>query len=281
MPFLSLVILLFFPIAAAAQTPPDQQPFECNWCEHWNQPRAPFQLSENSWYVGTRGLASVLIVDSGELALIDGALPQSAEQIIENIESLGFNPQNIDWILNSHAHYDHAGGIAALARITGARVAAGERGVIALTEGPYHPEDPQARFGESARYPSVEKVHPVNDGDVITVGTLEITAVASPGHAPGGMSWTWKSCNEDSKCLDVVFLDSLNAVSADGYRFTNHPQTLAEMEASIKRIGKLPCDIAIAAHPDQVPEPEADQTVCAAYAEAARKRLDRRLSMEE
>ena len=94
------------------------------------------------------------------------------------------------------------------------------------------------------------------------------------------MTWTWQSCSEDSVCQDIVFLDSLNAVSSDDYRFSDHPDTVAVLEASIERIANLPCDIAIAAHPDGTPQPQADATVCAVYAEIARQRLARRLENE-
>ena len=276
-----ILLVLFLPVTGTAQPPADQRPIECSYCDQWNQPQTPYQLAANTWYVGTRGLSSVLIADSGKLALIDGALPQSAGQIIENITALGFDPLNIEWILNSHPHYDHAGGIAALARITGARVAAGPKAVVALELGPYHPDDPQAGFGESARFPSVPGVRPVGAGDSVMVGETRITAIASPGHTPGGMTWTWQSCTQDSICTDVVYLDSLTAVSADGYRFTDHPETVADLEASIDRIAGLPCDVAIAAHPDATPEAEPGGTICQAYADSARLRLARRLANEQ
>lgn len=279
---LSVLLLASIPIAAGAVTPlpADQVPFKCTHCDAWNQPVKPYRLSENSWYVGAKGLSSVLVVDEAGLVLVDGGLPQSAARILANVREAGFNPADIRWILNSHAHFDHAGGIAALARITGARVAAGREGVIALTRGPYSPGDPQAGFGEGSRYPSVSSVLAVDDGDVITVGQTRITAVASPGHAPGGMSWTWQSCDAQ-KCRDVVYLDSLNAVSAEGYRFRDHPETLASLEASIDRLAGLPCDVAIAAHPEQVPKsPGSSSSLCAAYADAARTRLEQRLQSE-
>ncbi|MEZ5462098.1 subclass B3 metallo-beta-lactamase [Dokdonella sp.] len=263
-----------------APLPADQEPFKCTRCTDWNQPVEPWRLSENSWYVGTKGLASVLIVDDAGLILIDGGLPQSAAQILENVRKTGHDPADIRWILNSHAHFDHAGGIAALARMTGARVAAGRDGVIALTRGPYSPGDPQAAFGESARYPSVDSVFAVDDGDVIRVGKTRVTAIATPGHAPGGMSWTWQSCDAN-QCRDVVYLDSLNAVSSDDYRFSDHPQTLAALRASIDRLAALPCDVAMAAHPDQVPKsPGNSGTLCTAYADSARERLEKRLKSE-
>jgi metallo-beta-lactamase class B len=258
----------------------DQNPIMCSRCVDWNQHVEPYQLAANTWYVGTKGLASVLVVDKKGLVLIDGGLPQSAEQILDNVRKAGFDPANIHWILNSHAHFDHAGGIAALARITGAKVAAGRDGVIALTKGPYHPDDPQAGYGEEARFPSLSHVRAMDGGSVITVGSTTITAVASPGHAPGGMSWRWEACR-DSVCRDVVYLDSLNPVSTEDYRFTDHPEIVKALRATIDRLAALPCDVAMAAHPDQLPAaPNATTTRCMAYADEARENLRKRLEKE-
>ena len=279
---LLLLVLSFSAVAASAADAPagDQKPFECNRCTQWNAAVDPYRLAENSWYVGTQGLASVLVVDDAGLILIDGGLPQSAARILDNVRKAGFDPADIRWILNSHAHFDHAGGIAALARITGAKVATGRKGVIALTREAYHPDDPQAGYGDAARFPSITDVRAVDGGDSVTVGRTKLTAIASPGHAPGGMSWTWKSCSAE-RCRDVVYLDSLNAVSTSDYRFTDHPETLKDLRSSIDRLGALPCDVAVAAHPDQLPAAAKDaSSQCAAYADAARERLEQRLQKE-
>ncbi|MEO7430589.1 MAG: subclass B3 metallo-beta-lactamase [Dokdonella sp.] len=273
----SLALLM---ATVVANQPHDQEPKHCPRCAQWNEHVEPYRLADNTWYVGTKGLASVLIVDPKGLVLIDGGLPQSAVLILANVRKAGFDPSRIRWILNSHAHFDHAGGIAALARITGAQVAAGREGVIALTAAAYHPDDPQAGFGEEARFPSMQHVRAVDDGDVITVGNTIITAVASPGHAPGGMSWRWTSCRADV-CQAIVYLDSLNPVSTDDYRFTDHPDVVKALRATIDRLAALPCDVAMAAHPDQLPDaPNASTTRCAAYADKGRETLRVRLQQE-
>ncbi|MBA8882277.1 subclass B3 metallo-beta-lactamase [Dokdonella fugitiva] len=279
LPLAFTAALSFAPLAA--KLPADQKPFECSRCAAWNERVEPYRLAENTWYVGTKGLSSVLVVDDEGLVLIDGGLPQSAAVILDNVRKAGFDPRRIRWILNSHAHFDHAGGIAALARLTGAAVAAGRDGVVALTRAPYHPDDPQAGFGVASRYPSVKHVRAIDNGDTITVGHTTITAVASPGHAPGGMSWRWKSCH-DGTCRDVVYLDSLNPVSTDAYRFSDHPAVVAALRASADRLAALPCDVAMAAHPDQLPTPkDAATTPCAAYAQEGRENLRKRLGKED
>ncbi|HEU4664933.1 MAG TPA: MBL fold metallo-hydrolase, partial [Dokdonella sp.] len=123
---LSLTLSAALSIAPlATHHPADETPMQCPRCDDWNARVEPYRLADNTWYVGTKGLASVLVVDDDGLVLIDGGLPQSAPVILGNVRKAGFDPARIRWILNSHAHYDHAGGIAAIARITGAQVAAG------------------------------------------------------------------------------------------------------------------------------------------------------------
>ena len=120
------VLPLIFVIALlAACGPRELQPdaaYDCERCEEWNEPINPFRIHGNTWYVGTDGLSSILI-DSGEgFILVDGGLPQSAARIVENIRGLGFDPLDIQAILVSHAHFDHAGGVSALQRMTRADV---------------------------------------------------------------------------------------------------------------------------------------------------------------
>ena len=120
------LIALLIPAGVQAQdaTTGAYSAAECPSCAAWNAPTAPFRIFGNTWYVGTRGLGSILIAgDSGHI-LIDAGLPESAPLIEQSIRSLGFRVEGVRLILNSHAHYDHAGGIAALQRAAGARVAA-------------------------------------------------------------------------------------------------------------------------------------------------------------
>jgi metallo-beta-lactamase class B len=88
-------------------------------------------------------------------------------------------------------------------------------------------------------------VQGVKDGEVLRVGNVAITAHATPGHTPGGTTWTWRSC-EGTRCLDIVFADSLSAVSDPGYRFTGdatHPSIVDSFRKSIVTLGELKCDI--------------------------------------
>jgi len=273
---------------------PDR-PIECPNCASWNQPHAPFRIYGNSYYVGPAGLSSILIATNDGLVLIDGALPQSAAVIARNIHALGFRVADIRLILNSHIHYDHAGGIASLQRASGARVAASAPATKALALGHATKDDPQFGFVTDAiTYVPPRHVERITDGQVLTVGDVRLTAHMTPGHTPGGTSWTWRSCEKD-RCLDMVYADSLTAVSDDTFRFTADPRRIEAFRASIARIASLPCDILMTPHPDffgmedklaarktnPTANPFIDRGACAAYAATASAMLDQRIAKEK
>ncbi|MGE3275138.1 MAG: subclass B3 metallo-beta-lactamase [Vicinamibacterales bacterium] len=294
MPSLPSVVLLS--LALAVQVPaalrPDP-PKECSNCAGWNRPHAPFRLFGNSYYVGVAGLSAVLVTSEAGHVLLDGGLPQSAALIDANIRALGFRTEDVRLIVVSHTHYDHVGGVAALQRFTGATVAASAAGAKALQHGGPLADDPQYGFGERANsFPAVRDVRVVVDGETLRVGPLAVTAHLTPGHTPGATTWTWRSC-EGNRCLDMVYADSLNAVSDDDFKFTA-PDITASFRRSIDTVAGLPCDVMVAVHPgfsrldDRLAKREAgdadafiDPGACRAYAEAARTSLDERITREK
>ena len=268
-------------------------PKACSFCAAWNAPQAPFRIYGNSYFVGPRALSSVLIDTGDGLILIDGGLPQSAAVIRDNIEHLGYRLIDVRYILVSHVHYDHAGGVAALQRASGAQVLTSETGRSALLSGLPNADDPQFGFGPSETgFPAVKNVRAVADETVIKLGTVEITAHASPGHTPGGMSWTWRSC-EETDCRSMVYLESLTAVSAPGYRFRAPASMAGQLRSTIDRVARFPCDVVIPTHPrlgtegdvppraeNQVAAPFSTPDQCRGLAERARQGLERRLARE-
>ena len=293
---LAALCAAFAATAAAAPLQPDAAK-NCRSCAEWNQPQKPFLLYGKSWYVGTRGLSSVLI-DSGDgLVLLDGALPESAPLIAANIKELGFRLEQIKYIAVSHAHYDHVGGVAALARASGATVVASALNAQALAAGVPPKDDPQADFGADANaFPKVDEVKILADGETLRIGHLALTAHYTPGHTPGATSWSWPDCDGED-CRDLVYADSLNAVSDDVYRFggaDGNGGIAASFRASIARVAALPCDVLIPVHPGFAdfdgklaqrakgakPDPFIDAGACKRYAETALKKLDERLNEE-
>ena len=222
----------------------------CKSCAVWNTPQKPFVIYGNTYYVGPRGLSSILVTSSEGHVLIDGALQESAAQIASNIRTLGFRVEDVKLILTSHVHFDHAGGIAELQRMSGARVAASEWSAGVLRSGASPPDDPQ--YGTLLPLTPTARVEEVKDGEVVKVGPLELTARSTPGHTPGGTSWTWRSC-EGGRCLDLVYADSTTPVSAPGFKYTTsakYKTGIQDFEESIAFLNAVKCDILLTAHPE-------------------------------
>jgi metallo-beta-lactamase class B len=257
----------------------------------WNKPHKPFQIFGNTYYVGTAELSSILITSEFGHVLIDGGLPQSAPQIKANIEALGFKLSEVKAILNSHTHPDHAGGIAELQRQSGADVYALRPANEVLTRGKATADDPQAAT-KGIGIPKVARVWVAQDDQQIGIGSIRVRAIATPGHTPGGTTWVWDAC-EGSKCLKAVFADSLNPVSADKYRFSDHPDVVQSFEASYKRLEALPCELLLTPHPamsamfERLDTGKANTEVvkdadgCRKYVAASREALAQRLSAEK
>jgi metallo-beta-lactamase class B len=289
---LAVSVLAISSAAHAAAKSPDS--IDCDNCKEWNKPVKPFNIYGNTWYVGVNGLSSVLITSPGGHILIDGALPQSAALIEANIKALGFRVEDVRLIVNSHAHWDHAGGIAALQRASGAVVAASASGASSLKSGTHGADDPQYYAHSPIHVPKVAKVKVVVDGETVPVGSTSITAHMTPGHTPGSTTWSWTSC-EEGRCMNLVYADSLNPISRDGFLFTAKGKghdISASFASSIAKVAALKCDIVLSAHPFLVdilgkaaartprhnPFIEADG--CRNYAATASKLLGERLAKE-
>jgi metallo-beta-lactamase class B len=205
----------------------------------------PFPLYGNTYYVATGGISAVLITSSAGHILVDVGGPESAAQVVAHIRKLGFRVEDIRYILNSHAHQDHAGAIADLQKLSGATVLASPASVRVLESGQPDRADPQ--YPGLTPMPPVARTRAVRDGESIHLGPLAVTAHITPGHTKGGTSWTWQA-EESGRTVNVVFADSLVALAAEGLRFSGNPlylQAQADVERSITTIETLPCDVLI------------------------------------
>lgn len=289
------ILLLIASLLSLAQSPVFKAdlPTKCDNCDEWNQPREPFRVFGNTYFVGTAGLTAVLVTSDEGHVLLDGGLTQTAPVIDANIRTLGFRTEDVRLILNSHEHYDHAAGIAALQRASGATVAASAEAARALQLGASLPHDPQPT---AARFPAVKNVRVIKDGETLRVGPLAVTAHFTPGHTPGATTWTWQSC-EGTRCLNMVYADSLSAVSDDGFRFTGSattPSLVDTFQRSLTVVEQLPCDVLLVPHPfsigmddklarwqkDATGNPFIDAGACRRYAATQRKAFEARIARE-
>jgi metallo-beta-lactamase class B len=283
--------LMALALTAAAAAPPEfvmpaseRENLAAN--PSWTAAQPPFRIHGNTWHVGPRGLGVFLIAARSGHVLIDAGVPGGAGQIEANIRRAGFRLRDIKWILNTQAHFDHAGDMARLARDTGAQVIDNAADAPLLERG----GSPDPAFGEQFPFPPVRVGRTVRDGEVLKLGTLTITAHATPGHTPGNTSWTWESC-EDGRCLRMADIGSLSSPGYDLVEHVPYPGIVDDFERSFGVVAALPCDIAIAPHPEMVDFWErvearakgerwalVDSTLARGYAEAAREAFAKKLA---
>ncbi len=257
----------------------------CEGRDGWADAAPPAGIFGNTYYVGTCGIAVLLVTSPQGHVLIDGATEDAVPSILANIRALGFDPRDVRLIIGSHEHIDHMGGFAALKAATGAEVRVSQAARPVIESGQSAADDPQ--FGLLPSMTPVSVAGTLTDGEVVEVGPLRLTVHATPGHTNGGTSWTWRSC-EGPNCATFAFVDSMTAVSRDDYRFTDHPERVAPFRATFDRVRRMPCDILVTPHPGFSSlferlagrEPLIDRDACRRLVRGMSERLDARLARE-
>lgn len=268
------MLLALATTAAAADEPP----------EAWSREVPAFQIGARTWYVGSAGLSALLVKTGQGAVLIDSGLPQSAQPVLARLDRLGVPRDRLRLILFSHAHFDHAGAVAEIARATGATVVANAEGQALLARG----GSDDLHFGYRFVFPPATTGRLVQDGEAVELGGVYFTAHFTPGHTPGSLSWHWRDTVAGRE-VDIVYADSL---SAPDYRLIDNPRYPKIVDAyrrSFAALRALPCELLITPHPEMSgldpvkPQPAAarlDKNACRAYADAAEKKLDAQLSAE-
>jgi len=224
--------------AAQAQLPPG-----------WSAPGEPLHIADNLYYVGTETIAVYLITTPEGHILVDGAMPTSAPLILASIRELGFEPKDVKVILNTHAHFDHTGGLADLKAATGATLAAsaGDRG--ALESGTYPGSEEVEIF--AFRPVAVDRV--LKDGDTVELGGVALTAHLTPGHSPGCTTWTFPLAVDGQARQAMIYCSTSVAanrlVSAD--KGPQYPGIVADYEQTFARLKTMSADVFLAPHAEQ------------------------------
>ncbi len=211
----------------------------------WNKPQKPFRVIDNIYYVGAAGVSAWLIFTLQGFILIDGGMPETAAQIEANIKTLGFDIKDVKLILNSHAHFDHAGGLAKLKRDSGARLLASAADKPFLERG--------RALGPTVNnpFPRVRVDRTIKDGETAMLGGVVLTAMVTPGHSPGCTNWTMPAV-EGTTDHNVFFYCSqstgMNTLVNNKY----HATIAEDYRKSFARLKKINADVLLAAHGEQM-----------------------------
>jgi metallo-beta-lactamase class B len=208
-----------------------------------NQPVKPYHVIGNIYYVGASDVTSFLITTPKGHILLDSGFFETVPQIKQNIAELGFRLTDVKILINSHAHYDHAGGLALLKQLTGATLMASGADAALLAaggKGDFH-------FGDRLAYEPVKSDRILRDGDEVELGGVKMVAHLTPGHTKGCTTWTIK-VKEGLKEYNVVFVGS---TSVPGYKLVdnaNYAQIFDDYYWTFQTLKSLPCDVFLGSH---------------------------------
>ena len=262
----------------------------------WTARQTPVRLYGSTYYVGAQGLSIALIDTGAGLILVDAGVNEGRDMLADNLRTLGFRMGDIKYILITEPHFDHSGGAAALAAATGATIVASPEAAAVLRSGYPSADDPQ--HSSLPEMTPTQALREIRDGETLRLGNTVVTALATPGHTAGSMSWSWQSC-AGTTCRSILFASSLNAIASGDYHYFAHDGMVAGLRRSIDRVRAAPCDMLISAHPDNsgmnplldqlaahpisataTTSPMLRPTACAAYATRASEKLAERLARE-
>ena len=211
----------------------------------WNQPTEPFTVIGNIHYVGTNGLAVYLITTPQGHILIDTAMPEATPQIKSSIAKLGFKVADIKYLINTHAHIDHTGGLAELKHDSGAQLLAGAADKP-LLEGGYYPGQETA---QELKFPPVKVDRAIMDGNTVTVGDVTLTAHATPGHSPGCTSWTM-NVKDGNETRSVIFFCSATVALNRLVGSPTHQGIVDDYRKTYAWARTVHFDVLLAPHPE-------------------------------
>ena len=206
-------------------------------------PFPAFRIAGNLYYVGSKDLASYLIVAAQGDILINSSYEASVPLIQHSVESLGFKMSDIKILLISHAHDDHDAGSAQIKKLTGAKYMVMDADVPVVESGKdyFYTE-------KKNQYPPAKVDRVLHDGDQVKLGNAVLVAHKTPGHTKGCTTWTMK-VEEKGKVYNVVIVGSWNV--NPGYVLVKnaaYPAIASDYEKTFRILNALPCDIFLGAH---------------------------------
>jgi metallo-beta-lactamase class B len=196
----------------------------------------PHRIAGNLYYVGSESLASFLIATPAGHILINTNWEDSVETLRTSVEDLGFNFEDVEIILGSHAHGDHMQGDALVKELTGASVMAMAEDIPGLQ-----------RIQPGGKPHPIDRV--LEDGDEVMLGGSTLVARLTPGHTPGCTTWTM-IVEEGDETYNVVIVGSMG--SNPGFQFVNNtanPAIADQYKKGFSVLGSLSVDIPLASHP--------------------------------
>jgi metallo-beta-lactamase class B len=212
--------------------------------QHDNGARPPVEIARGVYFIGAEDVASYAI-DTGEgLIVVDAGYQDTAPQVLANLRTLGFDPHDVRILLNTHAHFDHAGGLAAVQRASGALLLASPLDAALLRRGGAG----DFYLRDFWRYPPVDAARELADGEAVTLGSVTLTAHFTPGHTKGCTSWSFPVTLSDGRTAQALIICSLSTLTFRLVNNPDYPNIAADYRRTYDVLDRLPCEVFLGAH---------------------------------
>lgn len=233
--YLALSALAGLAMAASAENP-----------SSWARPAEPFEMFDGVYFVGSEGLAAYLFVTGDGLILLDVGMPENAGLVAASIGELGFEVDDVRYLLNSHAHFDHSGGLARIKAESRAELLASAGDRYALEHGVY----PGWESRHDLDFPPVDVDRVIDDGDIVSLGGVTLTAHLTPGHSPGCTSWSFTARHRGQEHRALVFCSASVALNRLAPA-PQYPGIVDDYRATFRRMKGMDVDVWLAPHAEQ------------------------------
>jgi len=232
------ILLLLLPttisMAQAPVSPPNDHPDRTEQVE-------PFNIIDNIYFVGRYVQeGSYLVTGSEGHLLIDTGYDESVPIILDNVRKMGFNPEDIKYIIGAHAHSDHVDGHTSMQEMTGASILSSAPDVEVTENGG------ATDFRPGKWRPSkVDRV--IEDGEVISLGDTNITVHYTPGHTKGTVSFTMTAV-EEGQNYNVILMGGVRISATPVFGHPQYPNMASDFASTFEKLKKIPVDVYLGSH---------------------------------
>lgn len=158
----------------------------------WLQPLGGGVFAIDTGFQREQFDAAFLVVQAGRAAFVDTGTAFALPRHLQALQALGLTPQAVDWVIPTHVHLDHAGGVGqlmqacphakALVHPRGARHLIDPSRLWQSATGVYGAEEMARSYGELLPVPA-QRIVTSTDGMVVHLAGRPLAAAHTPGHA--------------------------------------------------------------------------------------------------
>jgi len=240
-----LVVFAFSMILSAVKAQTVHEPNITN--PDWVKPYPPFRIAGNLYYVGTYDLGCYLITTSQGNILVNTGVASSAEQIKQNIETLGFKFSDTRILLTTQVHFDHVGAMAEIKSQTGAQMMVDEADAAVLADG----GNSDFAFGGARLFEPVQADRLLKDGDTVQLGDMRMIMLHHPGHTKGSCSFLFTINDEQGSYRVLIANMPTIVVNKRFVDVADYPRISKDFAYTLHAMKSIHFDIWLASHASQ------------------------------